>query len=68
MVLSGSSKIRASRPQLPNSMAAPHIVLSSAPVSLADVQLVSSRYSQHVGNSNSCVENPLNKNEISTRY
>ena len=41
MILSGSSKIRASRPPLPNGMAAPQIVLSSAPVSLADVQLVS---------------------------
>ncbi|XP_056011866.1 ragulator complex protein LAMTOR1-like [Ostrea edulis] len=52
MVLSGSSKIRASRPQLPNSMAAPHIVLSSAPVSLADVQLITQiveKASQAVG-------------------
>ncbi|XP_061185238.1 ragulator complex protein LAMTOR1-like [Saccostrea echinata] len=40
MVLGGSSKIRASRPPLPNSMTAPHNVLSSAPVSLADIQLI----------------------------
>uniref|UniRef100_K1QM76 Uncharacterized protein n=1 Tax=Magallana gigas TaxID=29159 RepID=K1QM76_MAGGI len=42
MILSGSSKIRTSRPPLPNGMAAPQIVLSSAPVSLADIQLVPS--------------------------
>ncbi|XP_022320430.1 ragulator complex protein LAMTOR1-like [Crassostrea virginica] len=52
MILSGSSKIRASRPPLPNGMAAPQIVLSSAPVSLADVQLITQsaeKASQAVG-------------------
>lgn len=52
MILSGSSKIRTSRPPLPNGMAAPQIVLSSAPVSLADIQLITlsaEKASQAVG-------------------
>ncbi|XP_059151878.1 ragulator complex protein LAMTOR1-like isoform X2 [Physella acuta] len=42
MMLSGSGKTRIYRPNLPNGMTSPQMTLSAAPVSLSDVQLITS--------------------------
>ncbi|XP_041358004.1 ragulator complex protein LAMTOR1-like [Gigantopelta aegis] len=42
MVLSGSGRSRIHRPSLPNGTTVPHQVLSAPPVSLTDVQLITS--------------------------